>query len=475
MGKLVLPFATTALRSANTPIEAELLYDQDNQTVYLGDGVTLGGIPVFTSLGSILTDISNLQTDVGQLQIDVGNNDTDILALQTAVGTNTTNISTNTADITQLQIDLGNIDDTTDISLGTITAINVPINSSTGTGITTLPAATATLAGIITAQAQTFGGRKTFNDDRIIIDAPSATGTLEIGWFNDLTPSDPNAYGIRRNGGAGYLAFMNNSINPQLVAGSPTGTNQFFIDTTNNGNMFLNTLDTGLDDPGRVTIGIGGLTVAGSSELSPTNPLSVFRDSGTPILSFEVESDGTLTVGTTAAYETLVTSDNHIPNKKYVDDSIPTIIYSNVRVQSVAADQTINYNINGTPIPLALTGTPVNRGTGGADFSYDGAGNFTCNFTGDVRVSFGVPYTSTGARASLQCTTLINATNSGASISSYIRSATGHNRAANSDSDIFSVTTGDIIAIGVRRTVGSTQGAAINILPRTRITIERLT
>lgn len=49
----------------------------------------------------------------------------------------------------------------TNLSLGAITATNVPINSSTGTGITTLPAATSLLAGIVTNGAQTFGGVKT--------------------------------------------------------------------------------------------------------------------------------------------------------------------------------------------------------------------------------------------------------------------------------------------------------------------------
>ena len=36
-----------------------------------------------------------------------------------------------------------------------------------------------------------------------------------------------------------------------------------------------------------------------------------------------IESDGTLNTGTTANYETLVTSDDDIPNKRYVDSSLP--------------------------------------------------------------------------------------------------------------------------------------------------------
>ena len=83
----------------------------------------------------------------------------------------------------------------TDLSLGTITSTDVPVNSSTGNDIATLPAATASLAGIVTAAAQTIGGRKTFNDDRIIISSPTDSSTFEIGFFDDLTPSDPIAMG----------------------------------------------------------------------------------------------------------------------------------------------------------------------------------------------------------------------------------------------------------------------------------------
>ena len=50
----------------------------------------------------------------------------------------------------------------TSLSLGTITSTNVPITSD-GTGITTLPAATSTLAGIVTNGVQSFGGMKTFS------------------------------------------------------------------------------------------------------------------------------------------------------------------------------------------------------------------------------------------------------------------------------------------------------------------------
>jgi phosphoglycerate dehydrogenase-like enzyme len=52
----------------------------------------------------------------------------------------------------------------TNLTLGTVTTTNVPILSSAGTGITSLPAAEATKAGILTATTQTIGGAKTFAD-----------------------------------------------------------------------------------------------------------------------------------------------------------------------------------------------------------------------------------------------------------------------------------------------------------------------
>jgi len=39
-----------------------------------------------------------------------------------------------------------------------------------------------------------------------------------------------------------------------------------------------------------------------------------------PIIRFKIETDGTLSIGNTPNYETLVTTDDDIPNKKYVDD-----------------------------------------------------------------------------------------------------------------------------------------------------------
>lgn len=152
----------------------------------------------------------------------------------------------------------------TNLSIGTTTSTTLDINSSTGTNAT-IPASSATDAGLLTADDQDIYGRKTFQNDRLIIDSPNATGDLEFGWFDDLTPEDPNAYGIRRSDLSGYFTLMPNANFPQLVLGSPTGTGSAFIDATNNRPINLNVLDTGVGTPAQVNIGSGGLELDGST------------------------------------------------------------------------------------------------------------------------------------------------------------------------------------------------------------------
>lgn len=51
MSKFLPPRATTALRLANTPLKGELLFDTDLDKLFIGDGVTVGGIEVGTGTG----------------------------------------------------------------------------------------------------------------------------------------------------------------------------------------------------------------------------------------------------------------------------------------------------------------------------------------------------------------------------------------------------------------------------------------
>ena len=75
----------------------------------------------------------------------------------------------------------------TNLSVGTVTSVNVPILSSDGSDISTLPAATGLLAGIVTAEAQTFGGKKTFNGDVDIVGTLNVTTPGSITYLNSTT------------------------------------------------------------------------------------------------------------------------------------------------------------------------------------------------------------------------------------------------------------------------------------------------
>ena len=121
---------------------------------------------------------------------------------------------------------------------------------------------------------ESIAGLKTFTNDELRIDAPSGADDLILGYFTDLAPADPNAYGVRRSSGSGYLTFMSNASFPQFVSGDPNGTNQTFFDCTNNGELFLNQLDTGVGNPGLVTVGQGGLTVGSTNAGTPNLTLT---------------------------------------------------------------------------------------------------------------------------------------------------------------------------------------------------------
>jgi hypothetical protein len=86
------------------------------------------------------------------------------------------------------QVPAGGGGGATDLSVGTVTSTNVPILSSTGADINTLPAATGDLAGILTAGTQTIGGAKTF-EDGILTGSGSETWRVESSSSNLLLRS----------------------------------------------------------------------------------------------------------------------------------------------------------------------------------------------------------------------------------------------------------------------------------------------
>ena len=138
---------------------------------------------------------------------------------------------------------------------------------------------------------ESIAGVKTFTEDvPIIIDSPSTTGNLEIGYFNSVLP---NCYGVRNSTASGYFCFMPNAANPQLVMGDPGNTTgSGFIDVDNNRPLNLNVLDTGAGTPAVVNIGSGGLNVnaGGDITLGASNTVDGV-DVGSPKNSIVVDSN----------------------------------------------------------------------------------------------------------------------------------------------------------------------------------------
>lgn len=73
MGYFKLPYLTTAERMGYTPELRELLYDTDLDSIWYGDGVTVGGIPLTTGVQSVTgldTDNTDPSNPIVQIAVD---------------------------------------------------------------------------------------------------------------------------------------------------------------------------------------------------------------------------------------------------------------------------------------------------------------------------------------------------------------------------------------------------------------------
>ena len=246
---------------------------------------------------------------------------------------------------------------------------------------------------VFTTTNQTINGEKTFVDN-IFIDDSVPLDALEIGYFDNLAPADPNTYGIRRTGTSGYFAFMPNSTVPQFVLGSPTGTNTSFIDTTNNGTLNFNVLDTGVDDPGPINFGIGGVTILGSSLITNVAPLSV--NVGNPgSLAFQIQNNGSANFqGNTIEGIANVNNGTLLPINILATQSNATFTANNGGSTSAALQLT---GAAGTAILLATDGVNTSGFVATPTFLsiiFTGTGEFQINGTPGLT---GQVFTSNGA------------------------------------------------------------------------------
>jgi hypothetical protein len=162
----------------------------------------------------------------------------------------------------------------TNLSLGTVTSTDLPIVSSTGNDIATLPAATSTLAGIVTATNQTFGGIKTFNDGL----ATNSTG-LVANLNADLLDNQHGTY---------YLNYNNFTNVPTEL---PPSTHSITSHTATAWRMFYSNATTSAIQ--ELSFGnIGTYLRSGGASANPAFAQIAYSElSGTPTIG-----DGTLTL-----------------------------------------------------------------------------------------------------------------------------------------------------------------------------------
>lgn len=183
-------------------------------------------------------------------------------------------------------------------------------------------------------------------ESKVIIDDANASSNMELGYF---TSGAPAAYGLAGDGLGFYFVMGYNAVNPQIILGAPSGAGTAFLDTDFARNLQINTLPTGLgqgiNGRGITIFGQGGiivdsnnfgtapnltLTSQGNSQTwtmgvgSPgfDDENFVIEDETAGIPRLKIKNDGILSVEGTTDYELLVTDNDDIPNKLYVDQTV---------------------------------------------------------------------------------------------------------------------------------------------------------
>jgi uncharacterized beta-barrel protein YwiB (DUF1934 family) len=213
---------------------------------------------------------------------------------------------------------------------GTDNAITITNSVTTADRTITLPDATGTVA--LTSDLHTQNTDTGTTGNTFTVDSDSATGKIIIdvalgATDNSLTLTNAALDGDRT------ITFPNATGTLPLLESANTFSAEQTItiaDTTNTEALTINQNDT-TNNPSALLInntGTGDVINVNTGE-------------------FRIEGDGTLSVGAALNYETLVTADDDIPNKKYVDDSISTAVAAVDTLDEVAH--------NGSSITIADT------------------------------------------------------------------------------------------------------------------------
>ena len=235
----------------------------------------------------------------------------------------------------------------TNLTVGTVTATNVPIESSTGTNITTLPAATATLAGIVTNGTQEFGGQKTFGIIRTV-DIRTSNGTQVA-----INAGESSG---QATGQTGEIVYINAEGGLQ-VNSSPdnwsTGwaaRNVTTINDTSGNSNFAND----------ITVSGGGITLSGTGRIQGIDTVSATTDAANKAY-VDAHTSGVDGTGTT----------NYIPKWSDSDTLTDSIVFddgTSVGIGTASPDAQLHSNVAGGSINYGMftidTDTWLNLFTG---------------------------------------------------------------------------------------------------------------
>lgn len=152
-------------------------------------------------------------------------------------------------------------------------------------------------------------------------------------------------------------------------------------------------------------VGVGGThSIALGTNISTSNPNEVVIGANGNI-KLTMESDGTLNVANTANYETLVTADDDIPNKRYVDDeisgSLTNVVFDNATSNFTAGytSDVFDYGLSGTgTVAATLTDENLQTLTIDGSFTLDppAAGNGVSVILATVDATGGYTVTTSG-------------------------------------------------------------------------------
>jgi len=279
---------TTAQRLAIVPQIAELVYTTDSKKVYIGDGLTAGGVPIAdipdltgTTVSWNSTDSGNVTSNGTQVSISqVSSSSTGTaLALYTALTTGVL-VSGTTGSL----VEFGN--NTIEFTLTS----GFTFDQNAGGGGGAWVASATVTSGTATS---TMGASATFTTGGISYNDLTNKPTLFSGSYNDLTnkPTIPTNTNQLMNGAgfvtssalSGYATetFVNSAVS-NLVASAPAA-----LDTLNelaaalgNDANYSTTISTALGNRLRVDVNTQGLTTTQKSNAATNLGLATVATSG---------------------------------------------------------------------------------------------------------------------------------------------------------------------------------------------------